>query len=73
MTDRYVTRQPKAYIADDCAFGWSWTSGQPSSRHATIVAIDEAAGNVDTGLVDANGVKIFRTPERRPVGFVDLK
>lgn len=31
--------------------------------------LESDRGPVDTGLLDANGIKIFRNPERHVVGF----
>ncbi len=55
---RYVTR---ANIATDDI----WT---PDDR-PTLSVIVEDREPLDTGLVDAGGVRIFRVSERAPMGF----
>lgn len=55
MADRYVRRVRAGY--------------DESAPPIAFDVLESDRGPVDTGLLDANGVKIFRNPERHVVGF----
>lgn len=55
MTTRYFTE-----AGDD------WYAPLPQTM--TVICSDDELP-VDTGLVDANGVRLFRRVEREPIGF----
>ena len=55
---RYVTR---TYIADECDYD------DRKVQPTTTVIVDDDV--VDTGLLDSNGVPLYRVSERRPIGF----
>jgi hypothetical protein len=53
-------RKPKLWLDEDTPFV------------PNLTVYETAPEPVDTGLLDASGTKIFRTPQREPVGF-DLR
>lgn len=59
---RYVTSasRPRHVRAEDDFW--------PETRETIAVIVDEESA-VDTGLVDAAGVSIYRVPQRNRVGF----
>lgn len=50
-------KKPRLFLEDD----------QPFCPALTVYENDTES--VDTGLLDANGVKIFRQPQRQRIGF----
>jgi hypothetical protein len=52
-----MAQKPRLFFDDD----------QPFCPPLTVY--EHETENVDTGLLDANGVKIFRQPERQRIGF----
>jgi hypothetical protein len=56
---KYVTH---GYVADDVVF-------DPAQAVKTLTIVENVETAIDTGLVDANGVKLYRLPERGPFGF----
>ncbi|RWX72571.1 hypothetical protein [Mesorhizobium sp. M2A.F.Ca.ET.039.01.1.1] len=60
---RYVTANPAA--------AW-WDEAKASDYLARTVHEDERKP-VATGLLDANGAKLFRVEDRQPIGFVHHK
>lgn len=61
MTARYVSRAD-GWAADDL-------SNEDFEKPQTITVLEVETGAVDTGLLDANGVKIYRVANRMPIGF----
>ena len=59
---RYVelARPPRSVVAED-----DWY--EPSSRSVDVFVPSDAP--VDTGLLSANGTRIYRVSERGPFGF----
>ena len=58
MKYRYVAIRPKAHWADDAPLIPSLTVYEPEDKPE------------ETGLLDANGVKLYRVRERIKMGFV---
>lgn len=54
----YVTMKPRQY-----------DEGDYSADRQTIVVHDDGDGPVATGLLNAEGVPLYRLPDRVPLGF----
>lgn len=50
----------------------AWKGGEDESwqERPSITVFVEEEGARDTGLLDVNGVKLWRVPEKVPMGFV---
>ena len=61
MADRYVAlaRRPRGY----------WEEIDPPETARTLTVFEAEDGPVETGLYDANGVPLYRVPERVKMGF----
>lgn len=59
MTDRYVAIPPRA---------WSSESHTPEDR-PTCQVFEREDAPIKTGLLNAEGVPLFRMPVRGPLGF----
>lgn len=61
MADRYfpMARAPRAWASEQN--GWQ--------ERPTITVFEPERGPRDTGLLDANGVKLYASEEREPIGF----
>lgn len=59
------------YVAMPNAGEW-WDMARATDYLARTVHEDEPKP-VDTGLLDANGVKLYRVEDRQPVGFIRHK
>lgn len=59
MADRYVAlaRRPRGY----------WEEIDPPEQSLTVFEAED--GPVETGLYDANGVPLYRVPERVKMGY----
>ena len=59
---RYVAiaRKPRSWWAEEDEF---------SSERRTIDVIEPPHEPIDTGLLDASGVPLYRVNERGPIGF----
>lgn len=63
MTVRYVAIPAKS----------EWYEVRSTDYLARTVVESEPAAPVATGLLDANGVKLYKIEDRNPVGFVHFK
>lgn len=62
MTQRYVAlaRPPKLWRTEDGEF-WA--------ERPTLTVWESDPAPIDTGLLDASGTRLYRTPDRQPMGF----